>query len=105
LYSASITPNSLDESNSLGLNFTVLSNDSISKRMAMSNNSSSRGQSKSSNNSNVDRSQRNGNRTNGTIKTTTSSSYDTIRTDNGDINIDGLRENTSKNVSTKAKFR
>ncbi|XP_070508067.1 RNA polymerase II elongation factor Ell [Chironomus tepperi] len=102
-FSASITPNSLDESNSLGLNFTVLSNDSISKRMAMSNNSS-RGQSKSSNNSNVDRSQRNGNRTNGTIKTTTSSSYDTIRTDNGDINIDGLRETSTKSVSTKAKF-
>ena len=87
----------------------MLSNDSISKRLAMNNNSSSkcssRGQSKSSNNSNVDRSQRNGNRTNGTIKTTTSSSYDTIRTDNGDINIDGLRETSSKNVSTKAKFR
>jgi RNA polymerase II elongation factor ELL len=105
-FSASITPNSLDESNSLGLNFTVLSNDSISKRIAMNNSSkcSSRGQSKSSNNSNVDRSQRNGNRTNGTIKTTTSSSYDTIRTDNGDINIDSLRETSSKNVSTKAKF-
>lgn len=110
-YGSNTTPNSLEENSIGGLNFTVLSTDGISKRMTSSSNNS-RGQSKSSsssnNNSNVhDRSQRN--RTNGTIKTTTSSSYDTMTTairtmaGNGDIvDIDGLRE--TKNAPSKNSF-
>jgi hypothetical protein len=110
-YSSNTAPISLDDSSSIGLNFTVLSSEGISKRVTMS-----RGQSKSSSgsSSNQDRSQRNGNRTNGTLKTTTttqSSSYDkdpihTIRTtSSGDIEIDGLRENSSKSTVSKNSFR
>jgi hypothetical protein len=121
-----MNPSSLDE-NSLGINFNVL-NDGMSKRMDSSPIGNSRGQSKnssssnsnnnSSNNngninsssSNLDRStQRNGNRTNGTgtIKTTTSSSYDTaIRMpSNSDMAIEGLRENVSSNNVSSASFR
>lgn len=103
--------NSLDDNNSsLSLNFTVLTNDGMSNKRISSPMSSNRGQSKSnsnssSNSSNMERLQRSDQRTNGTIKT--SSSYDNMRmtVDNANSDIDGLRINPSSNGSSKVNFR
>lgn len=118
----SSNPNSMDDNNSsLGLNFTVLTNDGMNKRISspMSNGGSNRTQSKSNNSSNSNNSsmerlqQRNGSdRTIGTMKTS-SSSYDNMRSmtvDNANSafdksDIDGLRINSSENGSSKVNFR
>lgn len=118
----SSNPNSMDDNNSsLGLNFTVLTNDGMNKRISspMSNGGSNRTQSKSNNSSNNNNSsmerlqQRNGSdRTIGTMKTS-SSSYDNMRSmtvDNANSafdksDIDGLRINSSENGSSKVNFR
>lgn len=98
-YGSNTTPNSLEDSG-LGLNYTVMANDAINKRIASPING---GQSKNSNASNVMEqrpSKRNGNRTNMMQSSnTTSSSYDTAT--NGD---DGFRESSTKKISTKSGF-
>lgn len=112
IYSSNTTPTSIEDS-SMGINYTTLNAEPISKRIASPING---GQSKgSSNGGGVEqpRSQRNngGNRTNGTTQSTnnnnnnnnlTSSSYDTVMAGSVD---DGFRESLSKNGSTKGGFR
>jgi hypothetical protein len=96
----------------MGLNYSTLTNDPVSKRIASPiNGGQSKGSSNGSNSIEQSRSQRNngGNRTNGTTQSNnnnnnnlTSSSYDTVMAGGVD---DGFRESLSKNGSTKGGFR